>query len=74
MTDATPSRFMRLVLRMDTLATSRIGTLALVPVLIVLVATDTVVGYMAAGALFSTMVAVGVAGRRSERRNSPLPR
>ncbi|MEU3605625.1 hypothetical protein AB0E83_09220 [Streptomyces sp. NPDC035033] len=71
MPDATPSRFMRLVLRMDALATSRIGTLTLIPVLIAVVSTDTLVGYVVTGVLFSTMVAVGVASRRHERRNNP---
>ncbi|MFF8413329.1 hypothetical protein [Streptomyces omiyaensis] len=52
---------------------SRIGTLTLIPVLIVLVTTDTLVGYVVTGVLFSTMVAVGVAGRRHERRNGRPP-
>ncbi|GGR41578.1 hypothetical protein GCM10010282_37980 [Streptomyces roseolus] len=36
---------------------------------IVLVSTDTLVGYVVTGVPFSTMVAVGVASRRHERRN-----
>ncbi|MGW6396520.1 hypothetical protein ACWFR1_40015 [Streptomyces sp. NPDC055103] len=74
MTDATPSRFLRLVLRADAFVTSRIGTLTLIPVLLVLVVTDTLVGYVAAGALFAALVAVGVVGRRHQRLNEPFQR
>ncbi|MGW6540670.1 hypothetical protein ACWGBV_05525 [Streptomyces sp. NPDC055051] len=69
-TDPTPSRFLRLVLRADALATSRIGILTPIPLLLVLVGTDTVVGHVAAGALFAALVAVGVVGRRWDRPTS----
>ncbi|MFF2777457.1 hypothetical protein ACFVU3_21405 [Streptomyces sp. NPDC058052] len=67
MTDVPPSRFLRLVLRADAFAVSRTGNMTLIPLLLVLVVTDTVVGYVAAGVLFSAVVATGVAARRHER-------
>ncbi|MFB7940280.1 hypothetical protein [Streptomyces sp. NPDC056049] len=73
-TDATPSGFLRLVLRADALATSRVGSLTLIPVLVVLVGTDTLVGYVVAGVLFAAVVAVGVTGRRHERRDDLVRR
>ncbi|WP_282694235.1 hypothetical protein [Streptomyces sp. CC208A] len=67
MTDATPSRFLRLVLRADAFASSRAGTMTLIPVLLALVFTETLVGYVAAGVLFAASVAVGAVGLRHER-------
>ncbi|MFG3497516.1 hypothetical protein [Streptomyces sp. NPDC047928] len=72
MTDAAPSRFLRLVLRVDAFATSRTGSMTLIPVLFVLVTTDTLAGYVAAGTLFAALVLAGVVGRRHERSNEPL--
>ncbi|MET9803402.1 hypothetical protein [Streptomyces sp. NPDC006368] len=72
MTDAAPSRFLRLVLRLDAFATSRTGGMTLIPVLLVLVTTDTLAGYVAAGTLFAALVLAGVVGRRQERSNEPL--
>ncbi|MGW4780547.1 hypothetical protein ACWEPA_28285 [Streptomyces filamentosus] len=67
MTATAPSRFLRLVLRADAFAVSRTGTMTLIPVLTVLVGTDTAGGYTAAGVLFAAVVAAGMAARRHER-------
>jgi hypothetical protein len=70
MTDATPSRLRRLVLRADSFTTSSAGTITLVLLLTVLLATDTTAGYAAAIVLFAAWVAVGLTGRRLQRRRA----
>ncbi|MFF8837560.1 hypothetical protein [Streptomyces sp. NPDC015130] len=72
MTDAVPSRFLRLVLRVDTFAKSRAGIMTLIPVLLVLVTAATPAGFATAGVLFAVCVLAGVVGRRYERSDEPL--
>jgi Flp pilus assembly protein TadG len=67
MTDAAPSRFLRIVLRADSFATSSAGTITLITALLMLVFTDTVAGFVAATVLFAAWVAVGLTGRRQQR-------
>lgn len=67
MTQASPSRFLRIVLRADSFTTSSAGTITLISVLLTLVFTHTVAGVVAATVLFATWVAVGWTGRRHQR-------
>ncbi|MEU7281195.1 hypothetical protein AB0A69_20765 [Streptomyces sp. NPDC045431] len=67
MTDTAPSRFLRVLLRADAFTTSTLGTITLVVVLLTLLFTDTVAGFVAAVVLFAAWVAVGWAGRRHQR-------
>ncbi|GHE42717.1 hypothetical protein [Streptomyces capitiformicae] len=67
MTDASPSRFLRIVLRADSFTTSSAGTITLIAVLLALLFTDTVAGTLAATVLFAAWVAVGWTGRRYQR-------
>ncbi|MDX5567994.1 hypothetical protein PYK79_38585 [Streptomyces sp. ID05-04B] len=66
-TDASPSRFLRMALRADSFATSSAGTITLISVLFALVFTNTVAGVVAATVLFAAWVAVGWTGRRHQR-------
>lgn len=70
MTDASPSRLRRLVLRADSFTTSSSGTITLVVLLTALIATGTAAGYAAAVVLFAAWVAVGLTGRRLQRRRA----
>ncbi|MFF3690980.1 hypothetical protein [Streptomyces sp. NPDC002187] len=67
MTDASPSRFLRIVLRVDSFASSSAGTITLIGVLLALVFTHTVAGVVAATVLFAAWVAVGWTGLRHQR-------
>ncbi|WP_217145850.1 hypothetical protein [Streptomyces sp. AC627_RSS907] len=67
MTDASPSRFLRIVLRADSFTTSSAGTITLITALLALVFTDTVAGVVAATVLFAAWVAVGWTGRRHQQ-------
>ncbi|MEU8539893.1 hypothetical protein AB0C52_07800 [Streptomyces sp. NPDC048717] len=67
MTDASLSRFLRVVLRADSFATSSAGTIILSAAVFALVFTDTVAGIAAAVVLFAAWVAVGWTGRRHQR-------
>ncbi|MFD9903472.1 hypothetical protein [Streptomyces sp. NPDC059063] len=67
MTDTSSSGFLRIVLRADSFATSSVGTITLIAVLLALVFTDTVAGIVAAIVLFAAWVAVGWTGRRHQR-------
>ncbi|WP_030612052.1 hypothetical protein [Streptomyces achromogenes] len=67
MTDTSPSRLLRVVLRADSWATTSAGTMTLIAALLMLVSTDTVRGVVAATVLFAAWVAVGWTGRRHQR-------
>ncbi|MEU3049408.1 hypothetical protein ABZ705_23360 [Streptomyces sp. NPDC006984] len=67
MTDTSPSRFLRIVLRVDSFATSSAGTITLIVALLALVFTDTAAGVAVATVLFVAWVAVGWTGRRHQR-------
>ncbi|MGW4503759.1 hypothetical protein ACWENO_03875 [Streptomyces sp. NPDC004436] len=68
MNDDSPSPLLRIVLRADSFATSAAGTVTLIAVLYGLVLTHTVAGIVAAVVLFAAWVAVGLTGRRHQRR------
>ncbi|MFI9150517.1 hypothetical protein [Streptomyces sp. NPDC053367] len=67
MTEASPSRLLRGVLRADSFMTSSAGTITLIAVLLTLVYTETVAGFVTAGLLFTAWSAVGWTGRRHQR-------
>ncbi|MFF9499717.1 hypothetical protein [Streptomyces sp. NPDC014656] len=67
MTDASPSRFLRIILRADSFTMSSAGTITMITALLALVFTDTVAGAVAAIVLFATWVAVGLTSRRYQR-------
>ncbi|MEV5515306.1 hypothetical protein AB0L50_20740 [Streptomyces flaveolus] len=73
MSDASHSRFLRIVLRADSSATSSAGTITLITALLALVYTDTVAGIVAATVLFAAWVAVGVTARRHQRLGGEEP-
>ncbi|MEU7697502.1 hypothetical protein [Streptomyces sp. NPDC039028] len=65
--ESSPSGFLRAVLKADSVAASSTGTVVLLSVLLALVLTETVAGFVAAIALFGAWVAVGWTGRRHQR-------
>ncbi|MEU6806313.1 hypothetical protein [Streptomyces neyagawaensis] len=73
MTDDSPSTFLRIVLRADSFAASSAGTITLIAVLLALVFTDTVAGFVAAAVLIAAWVAIGWTGRRHQRLTGAEP-